>query len=286
MRHVVRGVGPTDLEKKTGGTTELERARKYFVLDKKCQGFKFSVYANPGVRKALRELFHGKCAYCESFYDDTQTEDVEHFRPKGRIDTLTANLYPGYWWLAATWSNLLPSCARCNRRNEVQLYDGSTAHIGKGNRFPIDDEAKRARKENDEAQEVSLLINPCEDDPEDYLQFEVKDDTCLIRPRSANKTALAYRRASTSIDVYGLNREGLVKQRSRYFIRLSASLRNLERWTKVLDTAEGDLAIEAGNSITEEMQLIAGFLKGDDAHTAMAKWLALPVLSRLGIHQE
>jgi uncharacterized protein (TIGR02646 family) len=283
VKHVVRGAAPADLEKKIGGETELERARKHFVVAKKSKGFTFSVYSEPGVRKALRSLFHGKCAYCEAFYDDTQTEDVEHFRPKGRIDTPSGKLYPGYWWLAATWSNLLPSCARCNRRNTVKLYDGSTVHIGKGNRFPIDDETKRARKENDESKELELLINPCVDDPKEYFQFEVKDQICLIRPRTAIEMELAYRRASTSIEVYGLNRAGLVKQRSRYLLRLRISLKNLELWTQVLDQVDADLAARVSERIAEETQLIAGFLKGDDAHTAMAEWLALPVLRRLGI---
>nr|WP_220572359.1 retron system putative HNH endonuclease [Gluconobacter oxydans] len=283
MKQVVRGAEPADLTKKIGGETELERARKHFVVAKKNKGFTFSAYAEPGVRKALRDLFHGKCAYCEAFYDDTQTEDVEHFRPKGRIDSPSGKLSPGYWWLAATWSNLLPSCARCNRRNTVMLYDGSTVHIGKGNRFPIDDETKRARNENDETNEVALLINPCTDDPRDYLQFEVKDENCLIRPHAEDKATLAYRRASTSIDVYGLNRAGLVKQRSRYFMRLCVSLKNLELWIKVLDQVDADLAVEVSEKIAEETRLIAGFLKGDDAHTAMSEWLALPVLRRLGI---
>lgn len=46
--------------------------------------------------------------------------DVEHFRPKSEIDEVDPATFrpvpgraptaPGYYWLAAAWSNLLPSC--------------------------------------------------------------------------------------------------------------------------------------------------------------------------------
>src|SRR5262249_14198650 len=61
----------------------------------------------------LCELFHGKCAYCESRVRASYGGDVEHYRPKGKVDE--DNSHPGYYWLAYNPSNLLPSCALCNQ---------------------------------------------------------------------------------------------------------------------------------------------------------------------------
>ena len=38
---------------------------------------------------------------------------MEHYRPKARVSTEQGDK-PGYYWLAARWENLLPSCTDCN----------------------------------------------------------------------------------------------------------------------------------------------------------------------------
>ena len=69
-----------------------------------------SRYKYQDVKDALRSLYHGKCAYCET-YDPSP--HVEHYRPKRG----------GYYWLAYSWDNLIVSCSQCNTK--------------KGNKFPI-----------------------------------------------------------------------------------------------------------------------------------------------------
>ncbi|MEK9939970.1 MAG: hypothetical protein VW548_03245, partial [Methylotenera sp.] len=91
------------------------KAKKSAEETKSRKAFEFKAYKNDDVRHALFTLFHGKCAYCEARYDTTAPVDIEHFRPKGGIDG-TDHL--GYWWFAATWLNLLPSCIDCNRKRE------------------------------------------------------------------------------------------------------------------------------------------------------------------------
>src|SRR5262245_43420933 len=95
--------------------TELERARAYYKSKPSpAKAFKFQRYSEFAVCQALDDLFHGKCAYCESSYRAVDSRDVEHFRPKGGVTE--APEHPGYWWLAASWSSLLPSCPPCNQR--------------------------------------------------------------------------------------------------------------------------------------------------------------------------
>ena len=115
----------------------------------------FSYYKNDAVKARLVDLFHGKCAYCESFYSSTQPMDVEHFRPKGAV--AEDDEHPGYYWLAATWENLLPSCIDCNRqRNQFDVVEGETISLGKKDRFPIG--GTRARTPNDDLDDERARI--------------------------------------------------------------------------------------------------------------------------------
>ena len=86
--------------------------------------FEFKSYLDRQLRETLLELFHGKCAFCESYLQGTASASIEHFRPKYMAVNIDGEVTkPGYWWLATEWANLYPTCPACN----------ST----KGNRFPV-----------------------------------------------------------------------------------------------------------------------------------------------------
>jgi uncharacterized protein (TIGR02646 family) len=72
-------------------------------------------YRHHDIKKGLVEMFHGKCAYCESKITIITYGNIEHFRPKSIYEDLTFN-----------WTNLLLACDICN----------DTAH--KSNHFPLD----------------------------------------------------------------------------------------------------------------------------------------------------
>ena len=144
MKKLARPACPPALADSADPEHERTRAIEHFETDGKKDGFKFKLYAVREVRTALSGMTGGRCAYCESYYDSTAPQDVEHYRPKGRIDSPNGKRKPGYWWLASHWENLLPSCIRCNREEEHDLQDGTRLKTGKGDRFPIADEAARA----------------------------------------------------------------------------------------------------------------------------------------------
>ena len=73
------------------------------------------------IRYSLRMSFYNKCAYCER---QQYKPDVEHYRPKRKVDPPQGNAN-GYYWLCYEWSNLLPSCSECNSKQ------------GKNNKFPL-----------------------------------------------------------------------------------------------------------------------------------------------------
>lgn len=138
------------------------------------------------LKEHLFDLFDGKCAYCEHAPLAGQPGDVEHFRPKGR-PTDDAG-HPGYWWLAYTPANLLPSCESCNRFE------------GKMNRFPID--GQRVHSPGALECENPQLVHPIEDDPAEHFEF-LKTGT--VAPLSD--------RGRASIEIYRLNRGGLANAR-------------------------------------------------------------------------
>jgi hypothetical protein len=260
MRAVKRGTraAPAALNKlDREGKSELVRAREHQAGADSDESFPFKAYKDEEVRQRLEELFHGKCAYCEQYYRSSAPVDIEHFRPKGRIH---GESHPGYWWIAMAWENLLPSCIDCNRRRYQTVPHGSPSlgllqqessgaaqatvmQTGKQDAFPI--AGTRALPEASQFQaEEALLLNPCEDDPREHLTYYIDRDNLigLVLPkakkgqagdalpeptgdwvavvRKAEALGLSVRGA-VSIQVYGLNRLGLVQERTRYLRRLA-----------------------------------------------------------------
>jgi uncharacterized protein (TIGR02646 family) len=155
-----------------------------------------------GVKRELMELFSGKCAFCEGKFASADFH-VEHFRPKsgtlnfdGRVDA------DYYWWLAYQWENLYLACSFCN--------------VSKGSRFPV--RTSRAPFRTSGAElivEGPLLLDPCIDEPESELVF-------LSDGRVTSDTE----RGNMTIEVFQLNRVGLVEGRRRAYMEMQEALRS------------------------------------------------------------
>jgi uncharacterized protein (TIGR02646 family) len=142
-------------------------------------------YRHPEVLEALDQLFHHKCAYCESPL--IQEVDVDHFRPTLRAINLKGDVDPiHYYWLAYEWENLYLSCAACVS--------------SKGTRFPV--KGTRAAVGDSVSSEEPLLLDPCLDKPASHLVYLEKADLVSSSERG-----------QVTIEVFSLNRTGLVKQR-------------------------------------------------------------------------
>ncbi|MCA0184562.1 MAG: HNH endonuclease [Proteobacteria bacterium] len=236
MRKVSRGANvPTALQaKNSAGTTELERARTHHNDPNPKKGpFAYAAYKHEEVKRRLDELFHGKCAYCETFYSASAPVDIEHYRPKGAVNEDEG--HSGYWWLAMAWDNLLPSCIDCNRKRTqmsprsstslIELYRDAkqlslqTSSSGKKDSFPLAKGGLRLQAEStDYASEKALLLDPTRDDPTEHLQFYVDFPLSLVFP--ADIAGSPSERGAMSIQIYGLNRLGLVQDRTRLLRRL------------------------------------------------------------------
>jgi uncharacterized protein (TIGR02646 family) len=194
--------------------------------------FEFKAYKEDDVVKALRAMFNKKCSYCEFNYAAGGSEDVEHFRPKGGVIINGKLAQPGYYWLAAAWRNLLPSCIDCNRKRTKEFTDGATRVSGKANLFPVADESRRWRSHRAKNREDPLLLNPCDDDPEQHLEFLHKG---LVRP-ALDAGGTPSRKGKASIEVYGLTRQDLVEQREKKQTRVRAAIQRAYEFAAMAQT--------------------------------------------------
>lgn len=141
-------------------------------------------------------LFHGKCAYCESKVLAVAPGDVEHYRPKKKVED--DSKHEGYYWLAYETSNLVPACENCNRT------------AGKLNQFPVRN-GTRAYHPKDIEKEEPLLLMPIEDEPQIHLTFITSNhgDKTTGKAKSTPDSDIG----AESLETFDLNRGPLLLKR-------------------------------------------------------------------------
>jgi len=223
------------------------------------------VYGADEVRAALEKLFHGKCAYCETNITAGFSWRVEHFRPKGRV--YERKDHPGYYWLTYEWNNLYPSCELCNeRRRDKPLYDDprESPAQGKADHFPLLDETTRvmAPPRNKAAiyREHTLLIDPCYDEPEDYLTFGVDG-----QPASVDRNPYG----ESTITVLNLRRKRLRNRRLKLIklvCRMMEEVRSHESAGRAQEAACWKEALEVLSSDDQEYAgVVRAIIRDPDA---------------------
>jgi uncharacterized protein (TIGR02646 family) len=188
------------------------------IVEQSTHTFKGSVYGHDSVRAALEALFHRKCAYCETTLPQ-RVWPVEHFRPKGRVAERPD--HPGYYWLAYEWANLYASCTACNQilRDTPTWEDPVEGEAeGKGDKFPIADESKRAMSHDvgEIELEEPLLLDPCKDQPEGRLLYDGFGEI---------EAAPGDVKAQTSIEILHLKRKRLRDARRNRIKQAISALR-------------------------------------------------------------
>jgi len=210
------------------GLSERQRAVGYYRDKTVSKKPTFSKYKSQIAKEQLNELFHKKCAYCESRYAHVTPMDVEHFRPKsGYLDPNGKLVQPGYYWLAAEWDNLLPSCVDCNRARKQNRVSATGAHstktVGKENHFPLAPGSRRAKKPNEHKDEVALLLDPCGGDSlAKHLQF-TDQGYVMAHPGKEEK---AQSKGLNTIEVCALDRADLVAERLSWLKRLKSEMKH------------------------------------------------------------
>lgn len=259
----------------SAGVEESKRAIQFYSLNaNQSRKFEHRTYKIPEVRDSLERLFRRKCAYCESKYSATMPVEVEHWRPKGRVATATGLiLKPGYFWLAAKWQNLLPSCIDCNRsRRQFCVSSNAVRLVGKADSFPLIDEARRARQPGEESRERPLLLNPCSDRPAKHIEFFLTEKREPILRARADTSGQVSAKGEASIRVLGLNRRGLVVARKEFYLRLRASMNDIERLIRWMDELPvGRVRREVRIEVWSKLSELKSYRKPHGEYSALAR---------------
>lgn len=126
-----------------------------------------------GVRKALLEMQHNRCAYCERAVSEDKGH-IEHFRKRKLYRDKTFE-----------WKNLFYSC--CENFSCGKLKDNKVHN----------------QEENER------LIDPCEENPEDFFVFDAQGKIAVRSTISVRDK----QRADFTIKAFGLNDSRLVQAR-------------------------------------------------------------------------
>jgi uncharacterized protein (TIGR02646 family) len=194
-------------------------------------------------KKAWRDQ-HKKCCYCERHRDWKREPDIEHYRPKGKVDKDTR--HQGYWWLAYTWSNLLFSCKRCNaeyKKTQFPLRQGGTRSYGPTDKLDM---------------ELPWLINPSKEDPESCLSYDWVDGAIpLAKPIGCDPNG----RGSRTIEILGLDEDEINEERGRELTILRGIQRTLDAALALpqVDSGYKENAKRAVYEATRPKQRFAGF---------------------------
>jgi len=141
--------------------TILTKANRKEAFDKNIEekGYVDSknLYKVSSVQKALNELYHLKCAYCEQRLLDSP-KHIEHYRPKDI-----------YYWLAYSWDNLLLCCGSCNSAKGKRFETLNSKVEYNSESF---ENIHGLGKSYDEV-EKPLIVNPEQDDVLKLITFDV-----------------------------------------------------------------------------------------------------------------
>lgn len=226
----------------------------------------FTRYKEIDVQQALRRIFAWKCAYCERQLEKGSFE-VEHYRPKGGVEGCD---HTGYWWLALEWTNLLPTCAACNKGllQHVVTADMQLAEVealqakrpteshGKAMQFPVSGIRLFARS-NDHFAEGPLLIDPTRTDPEPELKWRSDCVFSVVEPTTtaAGPSAMG----AATIKCVALNRVDLVENRTQVLERLRMQriqiMKEIEKAVVGADPAAVAAAINVAVLRIDDMKL-------------------------------
>lgn len=222
------------------------------LIEKNKHDFKPKVYRD-GTLKALEELYHHKCGYCETDTTAGAPMQVEHYRPKAKITKETT--HEGYYWLAYEWSNLLLSCAKCNnkKRNYFPIL-GTRVSVPLLNAAGLPDDDHRLANSTVFQQEQALLFHP---------EIDAVEEFFIFKPDGRIEALNANPRALKTIEICGLNRNELVVKRLKVLNELFDSIQ-----VELKELAAGTINVQqARHGIKRIFQKLFSLQKADTQYS-------------------
>ncbi|MCY1744550.1 AAA family ATPase [Ensifer sp. SL37] len=187
-----------------------------------------SLFYDYTLLESLRDVFGGKCAFCESRshdegYSDGSGFQALHLRPLRFVEETSFVKRDYYLWLAFEWRNIYLACSYCAK--------------AKGNRFPV--QANRApllaSYIDTKRKEKSLVVDPCNDDPRKHLKF-----------RLDGRVEGITNEGHATITVFDLNRSELRESRRHAISEMLRSLQHVTADGALLDQALAPNAQHSG----------------------------------------
>ncbi len=200
-----------------------------------------NLWRNEEIKKFLHKSQHHKCCYCERKRDQRRESDVEHFRPKSEVKEQPQ--HQGYWWLSYEWENLLIACKTCNQTS-------------KKTHFPLEDESKRAYNKKDNLhKEQPLLINPLEEDPSQFIEYDLPGKNEIpIMIKAIGKC----NRGTETIKLTGINSQEVMEERASKFRDYKHIYECIKKDpNNILQIKE--LAKNRAKDLAEESEIFSGF---------------------------
>lgn len=264
MIFVKRGETPESLKLDNPTSAGARERAAAAALNELPAGSFYKAYKRPDVREALRDLFHGKCAYCEGTIAGTSDTDIEHYRPKGGVkeaDEVGFD-HPGYWWLAMDYSNLVLSCSHCNQGRKQLIIDpdwnadeieeafenGETILRGKLHSFPVANQSWVTSPDENIELEKPLIIDPTITDPNDHLEFLIDGPLVTVITKQGSEAG------AQTIDVLGLNRRRLTEERLQKALLLRNMRNKIRKRIRRLDDADDQAATLLKEDLLEDIQ--------------------------------
>lgn len=208
-------------------------------------------------RPHFQAVFGAKCWYTESENPGTD-DDIDHFRPKGRVDEDPT--HEGYWWEALNWKNFRLSCHRANRGRH---HPGTRSTHGKVDHFPLLVETDRWRRPADICVEQPALLDPTVPEDPPMLTFDQNGRVALAPHYEGDD--IAARRVEHSRVYLHLDWPEFVEHRRNLYAGIRA---------KVMDGDEADKRYLGGDvAARETLRHVSRDLirmAGDDARYSRA----------------
>ena len=208
------------VDKKRQDAFEADKLAEEYV-DKnslyKCKYDKNNITYYP-IKDALIEIYKNRCAYCETQINRTSTS-IEHYRPK-KSDHYTGDFHRLYYFLAYSWSNLLPICNMCNSKKSNRFDIANRRVIFNGE--SLEELQYITKKYNDI--EKPMFIHPEFDDYKDMFRFN-KYGKIVVYSQILDSHRMEY-----TIKHSDLNDSALMKRRAKVlndFVKMKNRLLNL-----------------------------------------------------------
>jgi hypothetical protein len=139
-------------------------------------------------KEEFERIVGRKCWYTES-ENDGCLNDLEHFRPKGRVMDGEGNVIHWYWFLGFNAINYRISAQLPNRLNANGVLEATG---GKGDRFPLQTGSSHGANLAEIDNELPVLLDPCCEEDTKLLVFQ-PDGRPVISPQFSDNQIAAER---------------------------------------------------------------------------------------------